>query len=637
MNAPIRFVKKYHRIAVVAALLAALTASMTASALGGGTEAAPIIPVRVARLSVSSSGEQGNGASGAPSISADARYVAFASDATNLVAGDVNNAGDIFLRDRQTGTTSLISLSSTGERADSDSYWPVISESGRFVVFTSSAFNLAQGGNDDTEDVFIRDWQKGITELVSVASDGTKGNDHSGPSAAVSADGRYVAFDSDASNLVVGDANAAGDVFLRDRQAGTTIRVSLAAGGGEANGGSWGPSISNDGRYVAFSSGASNLVSNDANGKTDVFVYDTAQKTIVRASVNSDGEEAQSFPSRSASISGDGRYVAFMSQAANLTSLDTHYYDQIYVHDLQTGETAPISISLDEEGMMVADSDDPVISGDGRYVVFTSDSKYDGMPGLEIYLRDRQANAAVQVTNGRSSYEGSFFHPDVSDGGNFVVFMSESSKLVPGDTNGTSDVFIRDMTPVVPITAVYKSAPQADGWILESGENSNAGRRVDKLSTVVNVGDGVRDLQYRGLLSFNTGSLPDNAVILSAVLRLTRQGAVGTDPFATHGDLLAEIRAGTFGASLSLQANDFSASASAGSALESLLQVAASRYAVSLRGANLPFVNKYGVTQFRLRFELDDNDDMGADYLKLYSGNAAEAYRPVLTVTYYLP
>lgn len=641
MNAQTLFFKRNRRTAIVLATLLALLASTIVSAADGtaGTlitaEAAPAVPVRITRLSVSSSGEQGNGYSNAPSVSADGRYVVFESDATNLVAGDNNGTGDIFLRDRQTGTTSLVTLSSTGQQANDYSYWASISGDGRFVVFTSAATNLVNGGANGMENVFIRDRVAGITEMISVASDETLANDHSGAGISVSADGRYVVFDSGATNLVNGDTNEAGDVFLRDRQTGITTRISVASDGTEANSGAWGPSISSDGRYVVFNSGSDNLVPNDTNECSDVFVHDNLTGTTVRASVNPAGEQANRY-SRSGSISGNGRYVAFMSGATNLTSEDTYYYEHIYIHDLQTGETTPITTNSDGS-MLVGESDDPVISEDGRYVAFTFDEKGDGMPGMDIYLRDRQSSQPVSVTGTQPYYDESSFHPDISGNGNIIVFASGSDSLVPNDTNESYDVFARDMTPIVPITVTFKSIAAADGWIMESAENTSVGLLFNRLATVIQVGDDVRDRQYRSLLSFNTITLPDNAVILSAQLNVIKQGVVGTNPFTTHGALLVEIRAGTFSDNLLLQASDFSAAASPGSSLETLLEATPTRYTVNLGDTNLAFINKVGVTQFRLRFALDDNDDMGNDYLKFFSGNSTDANRPALIITYYLP
>jgi hypothetical protein len=200
--------------------------------------------------------------------------VAFKSGASNLVAGDTNGYYDIFVRDRQTGQTTRVSVASDGTQSNSDSEYPSINADGRYVAF-SSASKLVPGDTNGSYDVFVHDRQTGITERVSVASDGTQGNYDSGywNSPCISADGRYVAFDSGASNLVPGDTNWPTDVFVRDRQAVRTTRLSVASDGAQANGGSWYACISADGRYVAFGSGAVNLVPGDTTG-WDVFVRD---------------------------------------------------------------------------------------------------------------------------------------------------------------------------------------------------------------------------------------------------------------------------------------------------------------------------------------------------------------------------
>jgi archaellum component FlaF (FlaF/FlaG flagellin family) len=206
-------------------------------------------------------------------LSANGLYVAYESSATNLVPGDVNGLKDIFVRDLQSGTTELVSLATGGAQGNGFSDYPSISADGRYVAFESTASNLAPGDTNTLPDLFVRDRQNGTTELVSVDSGGVQGNNVSeGP--AISADGRYVAFQSDATNLVPGDTNSVTDVFLRDRQAGTTERVSVDSGGVQGNHISYLASISGDGRYVGFGSYSSNLVSGDTNGFQDVFVRD---------------------------------------------------------------------------------------------------------------------------------------------------------------------------------------------------------------------------------------------------------------------------------------------------------------------------------------------------------------------------
>ena len=289
----------------------------------GGTE----------RVSVSSSGGQGNDWSDSPSISADGRYVAFYSRASNLVAGDTNAVADIFVHDRVTGGTERVSVSSTGEQGDGA--WPSISADGRYVAFYSSASNLVPGDTNGAFDVFVHDRVTGETIRVSVSSSGVEGNSMSGLPT-ISADGRYVAFHSIASNLVPGDTNSGFDVFVHDLVTGETERVSVSSAGEESNDGSvysYGLAISSDGRYVAFPSNASNLVPGDTNGKIDVFVHDRVTGATERVVVSSSGEQGNDH-SAFASISADGRYVAFQSEATNLTTGETNGKTAVDMHGI---------------------------------------------------------------------------------------------------------------------------------------------------------------------------------------------------------------------------------------------------------------------------------------------------------------
>lgn len=227
---------------------------------------------------------------GHATISADGRYIAFRSMAWNLVAGDTDPNlttlafVDIFVHDRQTGTTARVSVASDGTQCDNHNDSPAISADGRYVAFTSVASNMVTGDTNGVSDVFLHDRQTGITTRLSVTTDGTQGNGESF-GAAVSADSRYVAFTSAASNLVVGDVNrcpgwgstvlgTCRDVFLHDRQISTTTMVSSFVGAVPANGPSEAAALNSDGRFVAFVSAASNLVQLDKNGFVDVFVYD---------------------------------------------------------------------------------------------------------------------------------------------------------------------------------------------------------------------------------------------------------------------------------------------------------------------------------------------------------------------------
>ncbi|RPI96558.1 MAG: hypothetical protein EHM40_01195 [Chloroflexi bacterium] len=187
------------------------------------------------------------------------------------------------------------------------------------------------------------------------------------------------------------------------------------------------------------------------------------------------------------------------------------------------------------------------------------------------------------------------------------------------------------------VSVSFKSTGVYDGWILESGENTSVGRLLDRNATTFSTGDDQRDRQYRGILSFDTGSLPDHAVIVSAQLKVKRQAVVGADPFGTHAALVLEIRNGPFGSSAKLQVADFSAAASPGAFRDQFSVLTSSWYASQINNANLLFINKAGVTQFRLFFSRDDNDDLGADYIKFFSGNSTDVNKPELIIEYYIP
>jgi hypothetical protein len=227
----------------------------------------------IERVSISSVGILADGDSEEPSISSDGFMVAFISEATNLVPGDTNDAQDVFVHDLATGITERVSVASAGTQGDDDASTLSLSSNGSFVAFGSFATNLVAGDTNDVIDVFVHDRDTGTTTRVSIATDGTQANDESF-SPAISSSGRFVAFRSDATNLVANDTNNDSDIFVRDRASGVTRRVSVDSDGDQANGDSILPAISADGRFVAFSSEASNLVGGDTNNLADIFVHD---------------------------------------------------------------------------------------------------------------------------------------------------------------------------------------------------------------------------------------------------------------------------------------------------------------------------------------------------------------------------
>ncbi len=423
----------------------------------------------IERVSVASDGAQGNGFSAGASMSADGGFVAFHSNASNLVAADTNVFDDVFVRDRQTGQTTRVSVASDGTEGNSGSFSPSLSADGRFVAFVSPASNLVAGDTNAASDIFVLDRQAGQTTRVSVVSDGTQGNGLSFFSS-ISADGRFVAFESDASNLVASDTNAVSDIFVHDRQSGQTTRVSVASDGTQGNSDSFSPSISADGRIVAFASAASNLVPGDTNGRGDIFVHDRQTGQTTRVSVASDGTQANTasrIASRSPSISADGRFVAFDSGSSNLVPGDTNSCGiigncpDVFVRDTCVGapggcvpSTSRVSVASDGSqgnGFSAGGS----ISADGRFVAFGS-SVSNLVPGDtngrgDIFLRDTCVGAPagcapstvrVSVASDGTQADDGSFSPSISADGAFVAFGSSASNLMAGDSNGFEDIFV---------------------------------------------------------------------------------------------------------------------------------------------------------------------------------------------------
>jgi Tol biopolymer transport system component len=398
------------------------------------------------RVSVRSNENQANGSSTEPVISRDGRFVVFSSEATNLVIGDTNEATDVFVRDRRLGTTKRVSVRSNETQGNGGSQHAAISSSGRFVVFDSSASNLVVGDGNNQIDVFVRDLELGTTRLLSVRTNGNQGNGASyDPS--ISGNGRFAVFTSESSNLVGSDTNDRRDVFLRNLRQGTTVRVSLSSREAQGDENSQDTVISADGDSIVFLSSATNLVPHDINGLTDVFVRARVGGTTRRISVSSSDVEADG-DSDSPTVSAKGRFVAFQSQATNLVAGDGNPISDVFLRDRQTNTTRRVSLSTaGAEGDN--GSNDPSISANGRYVAFSSDAanlvENDTNLNQDIFIRDRINNTTSRISLGAGGGEGDggSFDPDISGDGRFVVFESSSTDLVTGDTNETTDVFIR--------------------------------------------------------------------------------------------------------------------------------------------------------------------------------------------------
>jgi Tol biopolymer transport system component len=417
------------------------------------------------RVSVASSGVQADRESYAVGLSAKGRLVLINSHATDLVRGDTNERWDVFVHDRATGKTQRVSVSTRGAqaRATRDPWGGStaggISANGRYVVFQSDAPNLVAGDTNRLTDVFLRDRARGVTTRLSVGPHGPANG--ASAFAAISANGRFVAFQSDASNLVARDTNHSVDVFVRDLATGKNSRVNVSSRGVQARGlsESTQPELSSDGRFVAFESSATNLVRGDTNTLADVFVHDRRTGRTERVSVTSNGKQAgadrTNNGSNAPSISGDGRYVAFHSADSNLVPGDTNRTFDIFVHDRKTGRTTRISVSSAGRQANGESVGAPSFSADGRYVAFNSLAS-NLAPGddqaidiLDVFVRDLRAGttsiaslgAAGQHGADSSSVSGTAFSAD----DRALAFSSFAGNFVPGDTNGTADAFLREL------------------------------------------------------------------------------------------------------------------------------------------------------------------------------------------------
>ncbi|MGH2753976.1 MAG: hypothetical protein ACRDLB_06035 [Actinomycetota bacterium] len=458
-------------------------------------------------------------------ISANGRYVAFDSPAFDIGPDSLrpadlaeSTASDWFayVHDMRSGETEIVSVTSEGTlpargcngSAQGSARKPSLSDNGRFVAFISCFPDLVKGDGNDAWDVFVHDRKTGRTERVSVASDGTEADE--GPSSSmISGNGRFVAFQSGADDLVADDTNDLADIFVHDRKTGKTERVSVSSKGEEADSGTrnaapgWSacPSLSRDGRYVAFISGADNLVEGDTNAALDVFVRDRQTGKTERVSVSSSGTEGRvgqdstvcwtgAYDGRR--ISGDGRFVTFWSDASSLVPNDSKMMD-VFVHDRQTGRTERVSVNrYGEEGSeAVTFSRLSAIDGSGRYVAMESYSSFSEIDtgqifqiiegDNDVYLYDRLTGAMElsSVSTGgeqakrcvvagespfnrlqRADPEGSYStSASVSDGGRMIAFTSCADNLTESDTNLAFDAFVHDAGPALGVGGSGTSVP----------------------------------------------------------------------------------------------------------------------------------------------------------------------------------
>ncbi len=397
--------------------------------------------------SLAPGGVQGDGHSYNGTISPTGRFVVFQSTCGNFDAADpIAGSTNIYLRDVKKDTTRLASLSSGGLLSDGYDAFPTVSRNGRFVVWESNASNLVEGDTNAKFDIFVRDMKLGITTRVSVATDGTQGDaDSLNPS--VSDNGRWIAFDSAATNLVAGDTNARQDCFLHDRKTGVTTRTSLDENGNQVSRNSVSPEISGNGRFMVIPSEAG-LVGGDLGVAFDIYVRDLKSGALSWVSPNTDGAEG-SGGCGSASISSSGRWVAFESSADDLVEGDTNGSSDIFVRDRKAATTTRVSL-----GPAGAEADGnsifPHISGNGKAVVFESFATTlvagDANGKWDAFVADLKlgTTALASVSTGGAQADADCSKTSITKNARRVSFFSTSATLVAGDANAATDVFIRD-------------------------------------------------------------------------------------------------------------------------------------------------------------------------------------------------
>lgn len=418
-----------------------------------------------------------------PVISANGRYIAWASEANDLVEGDLNLSGDVFRWDSKTNRIELAGLASDGsqplpELSDTPAS-TAISANGRFVGFASSAPNLVPLGQDlnAVDDYFVHDMTSGNTQRVTVAADGGDSNGSSNANVyapSMAPNGKVIAFSSDASNLVAGDTNGVKDAFVRDLRTGVTERVSVGTNGAEANGPTLTASISPSGRFVAIASEATNLVPEDTNMARDVFIYDRQEKTTERISVRPDGSGvplnlgvADLAYGTSTSFSKDERFIVFRSTFESLVPYDSVVFScDFFVRDLKIDRTQRVSVASDGSEREGGCGYNASITPDGRFVTFNTSQPLapdDGdctgaypIAGFgfdsDLYAFDLVTGATELVSrstarepSARDDGACAGIHgASLSADGRFSAYSSTATNLAEGDTNGLWDVFLTD-------------------------------------------------------------------------------------------------------------------------------------------------------------------------------------------------
>lgn len=409
-----------------------------------------ILTGEVTRISSSYDGGAANYFSEIATISGDGRFVAFQSYATNIVEGDSNHleefeyGGDVFVHDRLTGLTTLASVATDGTQGNRASALPAISHDGRFVAFQSQSTTFVPGAA--RSQIYVRDRLKGETTCVSVSSAGVIGDADSG-GVEMSADGRVVVFASNARNLVPDDTNNVADIFVHDRATGETTRVNLSSTGEQALGFSTLPAISPDGMFVVFQSEAANLVAGDTNGESDVFLHNRATGETTRVSVASDGTQGDKGVIGKPRVSDGGRVVVFIAESHNLIPAD-FAHDDVLAHVPATGQT--IGVTRQPNGIQ-ADRDtgwSVFLTPDGSKVVFWSGARNlvpdDTNNADDVFMAVLAGGPGV--LSGDISGDGAV---DFADLNTVLTAFGSMGEALPADVNNDGAVDFADLNTVL--------------------------------------------------------------------------------------------------------------------------------------------------------------------------------------------
>jgi putative cell wall-binding protein/Tol biopolymer transport system component len=497
----------------------------------------------VQRVSGSTAGVLGNDWSEAAGVSDDGRYVVFSSAADNLVANDTNGAYDVFLRDTEAGTTERISVDPNGDEvtsASGGSYAYDVSADCNRIVFESDSPDHVADDTNGLWDVFVRDLGTGTTVRASVDSSGTEVTSGDSSYPAISADGRFVVFDSSAESLVPDDDNGNRDVFVYDTVAATTTRVSVHSNGNQGSGDSRHPEISRDGRFVVFESSAPDLIDFDSNGKIDIFVHDLKTGTTEIASVAYNGvagDDHSRDPGGPPAVSNDGRYVAFQSYATNLVPNDTNGTPDIFVRDRWAGKTTRVSVTSSggqHEGTFGAFR----VSMDalGRDVVYQADGALvteDANGVSDLYRHDVWTGVTTLVSSahsGDSAANGVSLFPKSTRDGAHVAFSSVATDLVMApDDNDARDAFVRNVLPESAVSVEVAGADRYETAVEASKRAFPNGAQMVIIATGLNWPDALGGSALAGvvegpLLLTDPGKLP--AAVKSELGRLGAKNAI---------------------------------------------------------------------------------------------------------------